>query len=98
MPKAATVERDAQPEHQDGDDAVAARLAFERAFKLSRKGNRWRVWERKSICVFQRTDGWWGWSIASAGGEVRFPRGGYTDAEWAMGALWDQTEGRRWQW
>lgn len=79
----------------DAEGIDAAIDAFAAAFKRSRKGNLWRVWEGKTLTVFKRRDGWFGWSIADNAG-AKFSPGGYGDEGEAIGGLWDKTERRYW--
>lgn len=83
------------PEKQRIEAAFAARDAFESGFKRSRKGNLWRNWEGKMLCVFRRDDDFYAWSVSDNDGP-RFSPGGYATEEEAIGALWDQTEGGNW--
>ncbi|MCI0643210.1 MAG: hypothetical protein L0Y72_06540 [Gemmataceae bacterium] len=82
----------------DDDDfkaAMAAREEFESGFKRSKRGNLWRYWQGKTLTIFKREDGCYGWCV-SFQGDVRFG-GGYEDEPWALAALWDATEGENWR-
>lgn len=84
-----------------GDDAfveaaLRARDGFDNGFRRSKRGNLWRNWEGKTLTIFKRDDGYFGWSIADNNG-VRFSPGGYGSEAEAAGGLWDRTEGRRWR-
>jgi hypothetical protein len=59
---------------------------FEAGFRRSRKGNRWCHYEGRTICVFTRGDGYYGWSI-SGNESTQFSKGGYQTEEEALGSL-----------
>ena len=65
---------------------VEMREEFEAGFERSRKGNLWRHWDGKTVSVFKRRDGYFGWSIADEDAP-RFSSRGYEDEEIAVGAL-----------
>jgi hypothetical protein len=62
--------------------------AFQAGFKRSAKGNLWRHYEGRTVCVFTRDDDYYGWSIAGNEG-TRFSRGGYETEEDALASLGD---------
>lgn len=64
---------------------------FAAGWKRSRRGNLWRLWQGLTLTIFERSDGYFGWSIADAEG-VRFSRCGYETEDAAMGALADEIE------
>lgn len=73
------------------DLRVAAWLDFVAGFQRSRRGNLWRNWDGKTLTVFNRRDGLWGWSIADRDGP-RFSRRGHEDDESAMLALYQELD------
>jgi hypothetical protein len=62
---------------------------FERDWTSSKKGNLWKLWDGKTVSIFKRTDGWWGWSYAAKNDRPRFSTGGYKTIEEAMEGLAD---------
>ena len=80
MPKMLT---DADLDEMENEAALDE---FEMEFKRSRKGNKWRNFEGTTVSVFQRNDGFYGWSIADTEG-VRYSNGGYDDKDDALIAL-----------
>jgi hypothetical protein len=85
----------------DSDELEAfeqAREAWEAPFKRSRRGNLWRLWQGKTLCVFSHTDGSYGWSITESSKDgPRFSQERYEDEEEAMDSLWGETGWREWQ-
>ena len=68
-------------------DALAEREAFERGFRRSRRGNLWRQHDGKTLTVYRRPDGLFGYAIAGDGGPA-YSRAGYADEDTAVGELW----------
>jgi hypothetical protein len=69
--------------------------AFERfrdGFKRSRKGNLWRLWDGRTITVFQRRDGRFGWCISDHAGQRWSPWQGWADEQSALEGLWRELD------
>jgi hypothetical protein len=73
-------------------DPEQAFEAFASAFRVSRRGRFWRVWDGLVLTVFRDKFGRWCWCIADSDGP-RFSRSKFSDAECALLALWRQLEG-----
>jgi hypothetical protein len=59
---------------------------FRAGFRRSKRGNLWRLWDGLTVCVFCRSDEYFGWSIAADDGP-RFSTAGYESADEAIVAL-----------
>jgi hypothetical protein len=59
----------------------------ETAWSVSKKGNLWRLWEGKTVSIFRRRDGFFGWSYAEKNEPPRYSTGGYEVIEDAMSGL-----------
>jgi hypothetical protein len=66
---------------------------FTAGFKRSRRDNLYRFWQGKTVCVFERDDGWYGWSISAGRGQVRFSPRAWEDEGEALADLWETLEG-----
>lgn len=74
------------------DGLYASLDAFVTGFRRSKRGNLWRVYAGRTLTVFRRTDGRWGWCVADDYG-TDFSSGGYLETADAIAALWERVGG-----
>ncbi|KKN04011.1 hypothetical protein LCGC14_1101740 [marine sediment metagenome] len=79
-----------EPRRTDTVEDVLQELdEFRESFARSRKGNLWRHWEGKTLTVFKRKDGYFGWCVSDSEG-TRFSRGAFEEEVDAVDALADE--------
>jgi hypothetical protein len=63
--------------------------SFVSEFRRARSGNLWRHYDGKTLVVFSRKDGMYGWGIFSEDDEKTWSRRAYDSEEDALSALED---------